>query len=230
MFISSKEFYLIYLNNPKAGCTSIKNWIHKLDYGYEFHSPLDIHSQSKELLTHYAVRPDELIERMRQSFVFTFVRHPLRRAHSLYCEKICNISPYSFKSVREIIKKKYGANFFSSVNLEQEAKNFFAFLNFIRDVQTNQIEFRKDPHWMPQINTIKRGSKVRSLDFIGRIETFEEDFYFICKKAGLPHQNIPHYNKSPKPQFSYEQILNDEIRILGELIYAEDLFSFAYKI
>jgi hypothetical protein len=172
----------------------------------------------------------EFDARFYKSFVFTFVRHPLKRAYSCYNEKILCNTRYSFGKVRTFLHEEYGADFNSRCSPARESANFLAFLLFVRDTQVGTAKFRKDAHWMPQWNIIRNASLRRSIDFIGRVETLEEDFSFVTKKAFLEETTLPHFNEAPAPPVRYEDVLNEEIKQIGREIYKEDLKNFAYEI
>jgi len=240
-YIASRRKPLIYLNMPKSACTSFKNWIYFLDNGKYYNNPLDIHNVESQLFIHYNAQRSKLIDRFYDSFVFTFVRHPLKRAYSLYAEKLRATGPHSFEKVRDLLVKRYGAKFEGEApcdaapteghaDLGREQNNFLAFLRFVSDTQHKRIAFRRDWHWMPQTVVLENALAVRPLDFIGRIETIDQDFEFVCKKGQCEPKDLPRFNEAPSPPYSYDQILSDEIVELGREIYADDLRNLAYRI
>ena len=149
-YIASRNYGMVYLNMPKAACTTLKNYIFFLDYKRYYPVPLDIHKYSDELLLTFDSNKSELYEKFKSSIVFTFVRHPMRRAYSFFNEKILHDSKYAFKDVRGVLVDRYGADFSSDENIEVIRDNFIKFLKFVKDVKENRIQFRKDFHWMPQ--------------------------------------------------------------------------------
>ena len=229
-FIGCRKYPIIYLNMPKVGCTSIKNWMYKLDYGEFYKSPIDFHDVEAAKLIHYQTNRSEMEDRFHTAFAFTFVRHPLKRSYSAFCEKVQTPGPRHFPDVRAFVQKHYGAILPETPTLEQHRSDFKAFLHFVRDTHLRRIDFRSDYHWAPQTESINDGLRRRSIDFIGRIENLDEDFAYVCKRAGLEPEPLPRFNEGPKPPFRYDEVLTDEIRDLGLVIYAEDLRNFAYKL
>src|SRR5437762_833738 len=76
---------LIYLNMPKAACTTIKNQFFFMEHGRYVDEPLDIHSHDD--LLYSRERTPERLQLFRSKLkqrhlVFTFVRHPGKRAYS----------------------------------------------------------------------------------------------------------------------------------------------------
>lgn len=127
--------------HSKAGCTSVKNWIYRLENGHYLNEPLDIHKVERSHLVHFDTNRSQVYEAFRSSFVFTMVRRPLKRAYSLFTEKILQQSQYAFGGVRRKLKDQYGASL-QTGSLEECQSDFLAFLNFVRDTQRNKVDFR----------------------------------------------------------------------------------------
>jgi len=77
-----------------------------------------------------------------------------------------------------------------------------------------------------QISWIKGMDGKPCIDFIGRMENYEEDWLFICKKLGI-NRCLPHINKSRHDDYwkYYDRYLGKRV---GEL-YKEDIEFFGYS-
>lgn len=65
------------------------------------------------------------------------------------------------------------------------------------------------------------------VDFFGKIEAFDKDFAFVCKKTGIPYTKLPHSNKrESKP---YRLYYNDKTRRLVQERYKKDIEFFGYE-
>ena len=214
---------------PKSGCTSIKNWFYFLDHGTYLIDPLQIHQLDKTIFPHYDGDRERLVSRFSDSFVFTFVRHPLERAYSAYREKIIRIGPQSFKKARDFIELHYRVHLSEDATLIDNRLGFLVFLQFVRDTRDGRVPFSYDWHWATQTHVVKNALAVRTLDFIGRLES-AEDRQFVVLKAGQPFEQIPKSNEGPRYSQAYSDVLTPEIEAAGREIYGEDLLNFAYTI
>lgn len=202
----NKDNKILYIVNQKAANTTI------------------VHA----LVKHgYTTRKRVLVDTTKLNYVFTFVRNPYDRLVSRYTHlksyfierkdkpKGLNIGP----SIRETLEK-----YFNYYNINFCEDNF-DFLRFVKYTQKNT-----DGHWGPQLDKFtNQVVDVNNIDFIGKIENFQEDFDNVCDKIGVPRQQLPHRNKSKNEHKHYTEYYNDETRQIVAKIYAKDIEYFGYK-
>jgi hypothetical protein len=223
--VAPQNYPILYINVPKSACTSIKCLIYYLDNGVWPEDPLTIHHR-RDLVPGNPARAD--MARIETEFLFTFVRHPLKRAYSAFNEKINYIGPYSLLLARQRIEIKYGARFSDNPSIEDHRRNFLLFLQFVANMMDSGR--KKNLHFAPQAHIISYMRHYRVVDFIGRVENMAEDIAFVLKKAGYGGAlSVPHFNEGPPPPYSYDEMLTDEIVALGRLIYRDDFKLFGYS-
>ncbi len=219
---------VVYVNMPKSGCTTIKNILHRIDSGAFLDDPLTIHERP-DLFVHASHAPDELVRRLGRDLVFTFVRHPLKRAYSCFNEKVHFRARYSFGGVRRHVAAAYGAEFVEEPTLELHRANFKAFLRFAQESFAGENGWRRDAHWCPQSMVLNQVRRWRMVDFIGRVEHLDTQLRAVLALAGVAYDfEAPRMNEGSPAPFAYEAVLDDEIRALGARLYASDLRDFGY--
>ena len=229
---------LIYLNIPKSACSTIKNHLYYIEHGKYASDPLAIHSidgliKSKGGGAGASAHFTRVLA--RKHLVFTFVRHPGKRAYSCFSEKIVHISKYSFPKVREHLISDYGCDFsgidVARYDLDIHRRNFVAYLRFVKANRLGETPLRRDAHWESQTTMIKKFENDFVIDFIGRVEDFQKHFEFVlselkCEK--MPDLNL-RFNEGPTPPFTYDQILDDEVEDLLLEIYRADFMKLGYR-
>jgi hypothetical protein len=230
---------LAYLTMPKAGCTTIRNILYRIQYGAWNPNPIGIHRQLKNdqgiLLSGEALAASRRERKAERPFtVFTFVRDPASRAYSAFVEKVWATGPYSFPRIRRILGRSHG---FTLPPLEEGGASqaevrdgFRRFLRFVARNVAGQTHLPPNAHWIPQSKRIREASAHDLVGFIGRLENFAEDMSYILRKAGWDDLSITtqRFNEGPRPPFAIEEIMDAESAQLLAEIYHDDYSVFDY--
>jgi hypothetical protein len=234
--ILCRRYPIAYVNVPKSACTTIKNIMYFLDTGEPYPDPLAIHADKTGLRSAALRDEKELAAAMSGiTFCFTFVREPFARSFSAFNEKIFHQEKYSFPRFRDEITGNYGANFSDSgtplYSRDQHADNFQRFLTFVRDNVAGRTQLPPNRHWIPQSAILGRWRRSQGIDFVGRVEKFEDGMNYVLAAAGYPDRlDLPvRYNPGPKPPFTLNDVMNNTIGNLLHEIYESDLREFRYK-
>ena len=66
------------------------------------------------------------------------------------------------------------------------------------------------------------------VDFIGRLENFEEDFNKVTDHIGIKGASLPHRNKNKKSNIEYKEYYNENSRKMMEEHFKKDIELFNY--
>jgi hypothetical protein len=230
--IASAKAPIVYLNMPKAACTSFKNWLYWLDYGHLPDDPLSLYGA--KVFIRYG---DERFTPRMTDFTFTFVRHPLRRAYATFNDKIAHSNESYFKPAQVFFAQNYNVAFGKPWfrggrrgSIRWYRQSFLKFLQFVEDTKTGKANFNYDWHWAEQTHILKEAATIRSPDFIGKLENVAVDFPPIAERAGVGGDTLPHVNEGKKIAPSYQDVVDDEILELGAKIYANDFEKLGYTV
>ena len=121
-----------------------------------------------------------------------------------------------------------------------ETKNYFTFC-FVRnpwDIQVSQYFFNRDvlkydlpsfDTWIQRnvLNQMKWIKNLDFFDFIGRFETLQGDFNFLCEKLNLSYYDLEHAN--PSLHDHYTSYYNYSTMNLVQRICREEIINFEYE-
>ncbi len=164
-------------------------------------------------------RPEHRSARYKDYFHFTFVRNPYDRLLSCYIQKVYNpalsnlTNRYFINGEDRQFVKGYG-------NLMGFKKMSFSdFVHFVTKIPDEHC----DPHFSPQHRLLD----LETLDFIGRLENFEQDFSYIKEQISLSDDIKPEKRMTTK-HGPYQSYYDDELRKMVAKKYARDLEIFNY--
>jgi hypothetical protein len=208
------EHDVIYVKNPKAGCSTILVWLDRLhtgDYNHEIVG--DVHQQ------HRLPRVSEVgrgtIVRMLSggAYRFSFVRHPVRRFESVYWDKM-------------VLNLKWRKNLPAALGLDLSPDTVVSFEQFLGIVEEQDPVSEMDPHWRPQHVNLMH--PLVTYDHIGRLESFEADLDHIREAAGLPRVPLEARNTSRRTDTDSVYDGRPDLVRRVEKLYATDIELYGY--
>ena len=141
-------------------------------------------------------------------FKFSFVRNPWARTASL---------------------QKF--SHFYGVSIQKGKVNFGKYFDKFYPLEIDRRSKSHKDSFKPIENAIYLNTLNVKLDFIGRFENLQQDFNTVCDQLGIPHQQLPHSEKSFKKNYNkhYTEYYDDETREIVAEKYARDIEYFGYK-
>jgi len=207
----------IYTRIPKTASTSITRILRKIK-GKKRHGD------------HYHIL-DDINEKTKDYFKFTFVRNPWARCvsryfwsrnypYKSYLEKNSTFSEFA-KSKGPPYNPSDERKFYQPPTRKKK-KDMMRKKNFKR----LSMEHQKSP-WDNQLDWILNSNNEVLTDFIGKVENIQEDFDTICDAIDVPRRKLPLRNKSKHKH--YTEYYDDETRDLVAEKYAKDIEYFGYE-
>lgn len=231
--IISNNHKFIFIHIHKAAGTSIKFAIEKwlswddviiggTPFGEQIQKPYynkySIHKHSS------ALDVMELIGKQLWSecYSFAFVRNPYRRAISLYNYFDGLIKAQGLRRyLRHLPVRRYQSGIWRwpGITAYLESGNFSAFIRHER--------FSKIAAMKPQYQSTVDDDGKMIVDFIGKVETIEQDFQKVMQRIGLPELNLMKKNKSKSMPLQDYSIKESDYEYLYKL-FERDFALFDY--
>lgn len=136
----------------------------------------------------------------KQYISFAFVRNPYDRILSAW--KYFTTNDYAIG-----LLKDHGIHFHKNTTFDE-------FL----DISINR---HSDHHWQPQSHYVPQG-----VDFIGRLENFQQDYNQLCELIAIPKTQLLHEKQIKRKHYS--EYYNKETKKIVTEVYAEDISRFGY--
>lgn len=127
-------------------------------------------------------------------YKFAFVRDPYTKFISAWKNKVLEQNYFKF-----------------SEQEHAEMKDLLKFIDWVEQLDVDNC----DEHLRSQNSLID----LNEVDFIGRFETFEDDFKELCRRVGLPVKKMPKRNKSSAKVNQVPEVAAERIRAIYEKDY-----------
>lgn len=137
-------------------------------------------------------------------FKFAFVRNPWDRLVSCWRDKVVHLNHFKFKDARH--------------------KKMQNFKNFVVDFVSKKNVKKCDEHLCLQTAMID----INAINYLGRMETFEDDLNVILRKLGLPEKEVIRLNVTSL-KTDYRSYYDDQLAEKVAQIYQKDIQVFGYQ-
>jgi len=158
---------------------------------------------------------------------FTVVRHPLLRAHEVFCRKVLS---GEFEPVREHMNRLFDAGLPDGpVELQLDAHRaaFKAYLRFCAASVSGQTGLQPWPMWATQSAILDGFAQAFVPDVILREADLADDLPWLARRAGHGAPP-PCQNEGGEAPFTLAQVVDDELRALSETAYRRDFQMFGF--
>lgn len=164
---------------------------------------------------------------------FTVLRHPILRAHDVFCHRILNSGKGSYLQLRRTLIRRYklplpeeGQE--NSIDLATHKTAFMAFLTFLKGNLAGQTAVRVDPAWCTQSEALQGFGEFTLPDFVLREDSLPRDLSSLAASVG--------YADAPRVEpaglhgtYTLEDVYDDEIEALGADVYQRDYMMFGFS-
>jgi LPS sulfotransferase NodH len=164
---------------------------------------------------------------------FAVLRHPLARAHAVFCERILPAGPDAFGELRETLRRSFALPVPEGGLAEgapwSEGEHRAAFARFLEFVKANlggQTALRTDAAWASQASVVQGFSNLNPPDLILREEELGEDLPRLAARLGAPARP---YAPPPDPLAARLGAIHDDaLEALAREAYARDMVLFGF--
>lgn len=163
---------------------------------------------------------------------FTVLRHPVARAHTVFCQKILSPGPDNYRKIRETLRRKFkvplpknGPD--ASYSIVDHRAAFEGFLEFLRVNLAGQTAIRVDAAWASQSQSISGFSDLSVPDFVFREEELAEELPHLARRVGRmePGELVTAAKDTP---YALEDIYDAALEEKVAKIYHRDYLMFGF--
>ena len=209
MALYSENKNFIFFHLYKCGGNSLRNELNKPEYQsrevQDGHSlPIDMYLYFKEL---------NKLDDYEKIFKFTFIRNPFDFMVSTYFYGKSYTNHFMHN---DIINRNMDIEMFIPYYFEDREKDMKS-----KPIGSNKVVTFKD--WLLD----SEGNLL--VDFIGKMENYDNDYKLICKKLDLPFNSVPLVNVNPNKEKDYRKYYNNKSIKMIENHFEWELNKFNYK-
>jgi hypothetical protein len=190
------------------------------------------------------VSPEELPQRMNQKHLrqwladhpnhrsFTVLRHPLARAHHVFCTRILPNTPEAFPQIRRKLINRHGLPIpvngpDKDYDVATHRAAFDGFLSFVKANLAGQTNLRTDPSWSSQGQVLQGFADFLSPDRILREDEAASELSALAARFGM--DTPPEFPEPAVPgPFALSEIYDEKLECAARDVYARDYTFFGF--
>ena len=219
-FVASKGAPLLFMPVKGGPSENVRTWLSSLGDDNGLHE----HFSQKTL------RQWKRAEKNHRSF--TVVRHPLERAHRVFCKHILSDDPEGFPKIRRTLRNRYkipmpDTPYDLAYDLNEHRRAFLGFLEFLNKNLAGQSSVRVDPLWASQSQIIQGFGNFALPDRIVREDELAHVLTELARDVGVEPQ--PKLAAPAKVgQFQLIDFYDEDIEKAAQSAYSKDYMIFGF--
>jgi len=163
---------------------------------------------------------------------FTVLRHPLARAHRVFCDRIVNDGPGAYIHIRKNLRNRFklplpakGPD--EGYSKDQHRAAFAGFLSFLRQNLAGQTPIRVDGFWSSQARILEGFAPFAMPDLILREDEIATALPELARKLGHAKPPRPGIDRPDTP-FALADIYDADVEALSRAAYQRDYLMFGF--
>lgn len=163
---------------------------------------------------------------------FSVLRHPLARAHHVFCTSIVPKDDPSFEDPRRILRNKYGVSVpkggdLSGYSQDDHKVAFINFLKFLKGNLAGQTSVRIDAAWASQSSLLEGAASVALPDILIREDQAQLQLARLAEDLGI---EAPAFETAAADTpYALADIYDAELEKLCFQTYRKDYISFGFS-
>lgn len=219
--IAARNAGLLHLPIPGGPEEAVRGWLASFDRDGQVSEGFNARTLRQWKLAHSGHRS------------FTVLRHPLARAHAVFCTRILPAGPGTFAELRETLRRVFGLPVpeggLAGGAPWTDAAHRAAFARFLEFVKANlggQTALRTDPSWASQTAVVQGFCNLNPPDLILREEELAEELPRLAARVGAPARP---YVPPPDPLAARLAAIHDDgLEALAREAYQRDMVLFGF--
>ena len=221
-YVAAPETPLLYLPVRGGPEIQVRKWLAALD-----RATID------DLITGMTQKQLRIWKRKRPGHrSFTVLRHPVARAHAVFCNRILTTGPGSLVKIRETLRRQFklpipGDEPGPGYSLADHRAAFEAFLEFVRMNLAGQTAIRVDASWATQAQALTGFGDFLPPDHVLREDELPAMLPDLARRAGHGEPPRPEV-AGPDMPFGLAEIYDETIEGLVAEVYQRDYVMFGF--
>lgn len=163
---------------------------------------------------------------------FTVIRHPVARAHAVFCKRIVSTGKGSFGEIRRILRNRHDLPIPARgedgpYTRDQHRQAFGMFLDFLKANLSGQTSIRIDQAWATQSAVIEGMAGFALPDMIVREDEMGAYLPALAQQVGHPSPGEPAPVADDAP-YPLSAIYDSEIERQTQDVYQRDYLNFGF--